>query len=67
MSLLALFISVDDSCKAYESYVQSLQLEKIAYQRPGPKPRLSLSEVMTIIIYFHQSGYRNIDRLCSLS
>lgn len=62
MSLLALFISVDDFCKTYERYVQSLQLEKMARRRPGPKPRLSLSEVMTIIIYFHQSGYREFKK-----
>lgn len=58
MSLLALFVSVDDFCIAYQRYVQSLQLESQTGQRPGPKPRLSLSEVMTIIIHFHQSGYR---------
>ncbi len=58
MSLLALFISVDDFCIAYQQYVQSLQLESQTGQRPGPKARLSLSEVMTIIIHFHQSGYR---------
>jgi hypothetical protein len=27
--------------------------------KPGPKPTLSLSEVMTIIIHFHQSEYRH--------
>lgn len=58
MSLLVLFIAVDDFCKTYQKYVQSLRLEEKVRQRPGPKPRLSLSEVMTIIIYFHQSGYR---------
>ena len=62
MSLLALFVSVDDFCKAYERYVQSLQLEEKARRRPGPKPRLSLSEVMTILIYFHQSGYREFKK-----
>jgi transposase len=58
VSLLALFVSVDDFCVAYQNYVHSLQLEGQIGQRPGPKPRLSLSEVMTIIIHFHQSGYR---------
>ena len=62
MSLLVLFVSVDDFCKAYQEYVQSLQLEKMARRRPGPKPRLSLSEVMTILIYFHQSGYREFKK-----
>ena len=58
MSLITLFVAVDDFCIAYQKYVQSRQLPDEVGQRPGPKPRLSLSEVMTIIIYFHQSGYR---------
>jgi hypothetical protein len=28
-------------------------------KKPGPKPKLSASEIMTIIIYFHMSQYRN--------
>ena len=58
MSLVALFVSVDDFCIAYDNYIQSSQLGEQTRQRPGPKPRLSLSEIMTIIIHFHQSGYR---------
>ena len=58
MSLLALFISVHDFCMAYAAHVESLQLESQAGQRPGSKPRLSLSAVMTRIIYYHQSSYR---------
>ena len=59
---LPLFVSVDDFCKAYEIYVQSLHIEQKVPRRPGPKPRLSLSEVMTILIYFHQSGYREFKK-----
>ena len=59
MSLLPLFVDVDDFCMAYQAYVASLQLEAEQKQRPGPKPNLSLSEVMTIIIHFQQSGYRH--------
>lgn len=33
MSLLALFVPVDDFCNAYERYVQSLQLEEKARRR----------------------------------
>ena len=58
MSLLSLFVSVHDFCIAYHQYITSLQLEEQAGGRRGPKPRLSLSEVMTIIVHFHQSGYR---------
>jgi len=58
MSLLELFCEVDDFCLAFEQY---LEQHKIGQTRgkPGPKPALSLSEVMTIIIHFHQSNYRN--------
>lgn len=59
MSLLPLFVDVDDFCMAYQAYVASLQLEAELKQRPGPKPSLSLSEVMTILIHFQQSGYRH--------
>jgi hypothetical protein len=56
MSLLNLFVAVDDFC-------QTLTQELPAYppkgHRPGPKPRLAVSEVMTIIIYFHTSRYRD--------
>ncbi len=56
MSLLNLFVAVDDFC-------QTLTQELPAYppkgHRPGPKPRLAVSEVMTIIIYVHTSRYRD--------
>ncbi|PIE82116.1 MAG: hypothetical protein CSA11_01740 [Chloroflexi bacterium] len=35
----------------FKNYVHSLQLEGQVGQRPEPKPRLTLSEVMTIIIH----------------
>ena len=58
MSLVALFVDVDDFCQSYQQFVQSQRLETPAGRR-GPRCRLSLSEVMTIIIHFHQSGYRH--------
>ena len=58
MSLLELFVDVDDFCQIF------LPLWQKRLLGDGSKKRLrdgllSLSEIMTIIIYFHQSHYRN--------
>jgi hypothetical protein len=58
MSLLALFCNVDDFCLAFEQYLEQHRIGQAKGKR-GPKPVLSLSEVMTIIIHFHQSNYRH--------
>ena len=58
MSLLALFCNVDDFCLEFEQYLEQQKLGHPSGKR-GPKPALSLSEVMTIIIHFHQSNYRH--------
>ena len=56
MEQVAIFCDVDDFCKAYEEYcMHSLMMEK---QRIIPKTRMALSEIMTILIMFHLSGYR---------
>ena len=57
MSLLKTFCSVDDFCQIFEPHWEQMQLQSGLCQRRR-KSRLSLSEVMTIIIHFHQSGYR---------
>jgi hypothetical protein len=58
MSLLALFCDVDDFCLAFKQYLDQHMIGQARGKR-GPKPVLSLSEVMTIIIHFHQSNYRH--------
>jgi transposase len=58
MSLLALFCDVDDFCLVFEQYLEQQKLGQPNGKR-GPKPALSSSEVMTIIIHFHQSNYRH--------
>lgn len=58
MSLDELFIDVDDFCICFESWIKQPQLGQRAV-KPGPKPRLAASEIMTILIYFHMSHYRN--------
>jgi len=57
MSLLETFCDVDDFCQYFEPKWERHQLKSGLRQRRR-KSRLSLSEVMTIIIHFHQSGYR---------
>ena len=58
MSLLALFCDVDDFCIKFEQYQEEHSIGWTRGKR-GPKPAMSLSEIMTIIIHFHQSNYRN--------
>lgn len=57
MSLLELFVEVDDFCQAFEAQVGKQQLP--GKGKRGPAPNLSASEIMTIVIDFHQEGYRN--------
>ena len=57
MSLVETFCSVDDFCQLFEPHWERIQLTSGLCQRRR-KSRLSLSEVMTIVIHFHQSGYR---------
>jgi hypothetical protein len=58
MSLVELFCDVDDFCLAFEQWTASQELGQPGSQ-PGPKPHLCASEIMTIIIYFHMSHYRD--------
>ena len=57
MSLLELFCRVDDFCQVFTPKWQQMLLGQGLRQRRR-EPKLSLSEQMTIIIHFHQSGYR---------
>ncbi len=55
MTLLELFCHVDDFCQMFHS--QQAMLSATTGQRRR-KPGLCESEIMTLIIHFHQSGYR---------
>src|SRR5450432_67884 len=57
MSLLALFCAVDDFCRDWDAG-QPKRLSGKNGQRLR-QPGLSESEIMTIVIHFHQSGYRH--------
>jgi hypothetical protein len=56
MSLLELFCSVDDFVLNFEPQLRAMQ-QATGKQRER-RGQLCLSEVMTILIHFHQSHYR---------
>jgi hypothetical protein len=58
MSLLELFVSVDDFCQVFLPVWQRKCIVDGSKKRQR-LGNLSVSEIMTIIIYFHQSQYRN--------
>lgn len=57
MSLLELFCDVDDFCQAVQHETRK-HLPATRGQRRR-QPRLSESEIMTLVIHFHQAGYRH--------
>lgn len=57
-SLLELFVSVDDFCQQFLPNWERCLLKEGTKKRRR-NGQLSLSEIMTIIIYFHQSHYRD--------
>jgi hypothetical protein len=57
-SLVELFVCVDDFCMVFLPRHKKRLLSSGAIQRQRARS-LSISEVMTILIHFHQSHYRN--------
>ena len=56
MSLLELFCDVDEFCV---SLPKQMEMKQVGKGKRGPQAGLCLSEVMTILIHFHQSHYRD--------
>lgn len=54
--LIEIFISCDDFCKLYNQWLASKSLA--SKQTNTPKTALSDSEIMSILIYYHYSGYK---------
>ncbi len=52
-----LYVVVDDFCKQYEQYFNSQVLPK--NRQPTRTPCLEISEIMTIVLLFHQSPAKN--------
>ena len=57
MELVSLFYLIDEFCKEYEPQWQQSLLDSGLRQRRRHS-RLSLAEILTIIVFFHTSGYR---------
>ena len=57
MELLNLFTEIDDFCKEFEAeWERQMKGHGLSGRRVGSG--LVLSEVVTILVWFHQSGYR---------
>ena len=61
-SITGIYCDVDDFCKALEGYCKSRLLPHGKAPKWFPASALSLSEVMTVIVLFHLSGYRCFKR-----
>ena len=59
MDILPLFCEIDDFCKVFEQVWRKRQLADGKRRRNRP-PGLSQAEVMTILVLYHASGYRNL-------
>ena len=60
--LYSLFIYIDDACQALKNYAESHWLNTENAPQKKPKlPALTDSEIITILIYYHYSGYKNFE------
>jgi len=57
-SLLELFVSVDDFCQVFLPFWERKLMQDGSKKRRRPG-EMSISEIMTILIHFHQSHYRD--------
>ena len=53
---IAIFCETDDFCKAYEEYCKNKLL--MNKEEVVPQTRMTLSEIMTILIMYQLSGYK---------
>ncbi len=58
MDILPLFCEIDDFCKVFETLYERRALS--SGKRRNRATRVSLSEVMTILVMYHASGYKNL-------
>lgn len=56
--LIKIFCDIDDYCKDYEILCQKLLTDK-EYKQTIPSTSMSLSEIMTIVVNFHNSKFRD--------
>ena len=61
MDIVAVFCQIDDFCRQFEPLWRQHQLEKLPHPIGGRRRRpagLALSETLTLLVWFHLSGYR---------
>ena len=58
MDILPLFCEIDDFCKVFDQLYQTRALSN--GKKRNRQTRLSQSEVMTILVMYHASGYKNL-------
>ena len=68
MELITLFYIIDEFCKEFEPKWRAERINSGEVQRNKPC-RMTLSEILTIIVHFHQSYHRNfkhyyVDYVC---
>jgi len=56
--IVNIFCHTDDFCKLFKKLLLENNAD-LPKTKQGRKPNMLLSEVMTIAIYFHYSGYKN--------
>jgi Transposase DDE domain len=64
MCLVELYCSIDDFWKSFKLEWNKYLIDSGKPKR-GPEPALSISEMMTIVILFHQSNYRTFKHFYS--
>lgn len=57
LQLTAMFCDIDDFCKRFEPMYHR-HLLQAGYRHRRRQPALALSEILTILVYFHSSHYR---------
>ena len=62
MFLTSIFCEIDDFCKGYEKYVKKKRLAENLVQAGGRPSSMVLSDILTICVYFHYSGYHTFKR-----
>ncbi len=56
--MVEIFCDIDDFCKQHEENKQLKLLSSGGIKKRDRKPQLSISEIMTLLIFFHLSHYR---------
>jgi hypothetical protein len=59
MDILTVFCQIDDFCQTFEPKFNQLLLAEGKKKR-NKSSKMAISEVMTILVMFHQSGFRNL-------